>query len=259
VPSSVSKSGRAERPRPAFDALKRFQPLRRQLRSHFLFEIGGQSIAYCYIRKNACSAFKRMILDQAGYDGAWEDAIQFLLTLAPPSLSAARAAKWRIYVHRDPFERAVSLFRNKLVMREGDRDFIPDFERVTGQDADEATFEQFVTAYLAGKPRDPHTWSQASHLLPMSYNCVATLATLFEDMRPIVGEELAGRYFAKPANQSSAALHNETSFDVPVRLLRERYAETGELPSNAALDEPGVRAIVRGLYADDYHLAPKSA
>lgn len=247
----AERSGRLQR------VVSRFQPLRRPLRSHYLFEIGGQTIAYCYIRKNACSAFKRMILDQAGYEGAWDDAIDFLARFNPPSLAAAKAATWRIYVYRDPFERMASLFRNKLVAREGSSDFIANFEHVTGSDADNATFELFVTNYLTSKPGDPHTWTQASQLLPMSYNIVSTLDTLFEDMRPVVGDDIANRYFATAANRSSQALYDDTSFDVPVRLLRKRHSATGELPSSTALGRPVLRNRVERLYADDYSLAPR--
>lgn len=246
------------RARSLLGPIKRFQPLRRQLRSHFLFEVGGQTIAYCYIRKNACSAFKRMILDQAGYEGPWDEAIKFLEPLAPHNLATAKAAKWRIYVYREPFERSVSLFRNKLIMQEGSTDLVADFERVTGFDAENATFEHFVTSYLAARPGDPHTWTQASQLLPMSYNCVSTLSSLFEDMKPIVGEDLARGYFAKPANQSSGFLYDEASASVPVRVLRERYEAEGALPSRAALDQPAVRAAIRRLYRNDYSLAPET-
>ena len=254
----MALSVRTERPLPLLERVKRLQPLRRQLRSHILFDVNGETIAYCYIRKNACSAFKRMILAEERYEGAWEDAIHFLLQLAPASLAAAKTAKWRIYVYRDPFERIASLFRNKMVAREDSTDFIADFESATGSDVDASTFDQFVTVYLTSKPRDPHTWTQASQLLPMSYNCVSTLDTLFHDMRPIVGDELARRYLARPANQSSTSLYDEASFAVPVRQLRERYLATGELPSSGALDAPNARATVLRLYRDDYGLAPKA-
>lgn len=247
---------RAKRSGPLQNVVRRFQPLRRQLRSHYLFEVAGETIAYCYIRKNACSAFKRLILDQAGYQGDWDDAIDFLAQFNAPNLAAAKGATWRIYVYRDPFERMVSLFRNKLVARERSSDFIADFQQVTGREAEHATFEEFVTIYLTATPGDPHTWSQASQLLPMPYNCVSTFDTLFDDMKSIVGDELADRYFARPANQSSAALYDDASLELPVRLLRERYDETGELPSSAALDQPVVRAAIHRLYRDDYALAP---
>jgi hypothetical protein len=240
-------------------ALQRLKAPPRQLRSHFLVDIGGETIAYCYIRKNACSAFKRMILDRAGYEGKWDDALQFLSRFAAPDLAAAKAARWRIYVYRDPFDRMVSLFRNKLIMQEGDRDFLPHFESISGLAAPEATFRQFVTGYLTRKPGDPHVRSQASHLLPIDYNCISTPETLFADMLAVVGKDLAAKYFAEPVNDSSRALFDEPSADVPVAELRERYAAAGELPASAALGDPELRAIIRRVYRDDYRLARQAA
>jgi sulfotransferase famil protein len=238
--------------------VKRFHPLRRQLRSHFLFEIEGISIAYCYVRKNACSTFKHMILDNAEYDGKWEDAISFMTRhYAASSVAAVRSARWRIFVYRDPFERMTSLFRNKMIMQDGAANFLGNYERVTGCDPFDATFEQFVGSYLTRRSLDPHTRSQSSHLLPVSYNCASTFKTLFADMKIIIGDELATRYFAKPTNDSSGALFDEPSLDVPVRILRGRYGATGQLPSNTALNGSDVRAIVRQIYRDDYKLVPR--
>ena len=239
-------------------ALDRFRPSGRRLRSHFLFEVNGSTVAYCYIRKNACSAFKRMILDQAGYTGQWNGAISYLTSnFAAPSVQAVRAARWRVFVYRDPFERMASLFRNKMIMQEGAGDFLNDFKRVTGFDPGDATFEQFVHFYLARGPHDPHALSQAAHLLPVSYNICSTMDSLRDDMTQVVGDELAARYFVRPVNQSSASLFEEPSFEVPVRVLRQRYAETGELPGSAALDSTEVRSAVLRLYRVDYSLASR--
>lgn len=237
-------------------ALDRFRPSGRRLRSHFLFEVNGSTIAYCYIRKNACSAFKRMILDQAGYTGQWNGAISYLTSnFAAPSVQAVRAARWRVFVYRDPFERMASLFRNKMIMQDGAVDFLNDFRRVTGSDPKGATFEQFVHHYLEHRPGDPHTLSQAAHLLPISYNVRSTMDSLLHDMKQVVGDELAKRYFGRPVNESSAILFDEPSVDLPVRVLRDRYAESGQLPGSSALETAELRSAVQRLYRADYKLA----
>jgi len=231
--------------------------LRRRLRSHFVFEIAGVSIAYCYIRKNACSAFKRLLLDQAGYAGEWNDALPFLTgTYAPASISQVLAARWRIFVYRDPFERTVSLFRNKMVMAKGARDFLTSYAAVTGGDPEDATFKDFVLNYLPARSLDPHASSQISALLPLPYNRVCTLESLAADMERILGDQIAQKYFAKRINHSSSALFHEGSADVPVRLLRERYQLSGELPSDDALQTEILRSRIRQLYRFDYLLAP---
>lgn len=238
--------------------VRRLRPYRQQLRGHFIFEIDGARIAYCYIRKNACSAFKRMILDRAGYRGEWDDAIGFLEeNFAPKRIADVRSAAWRIFVYRDPFDRAASLFRNKMVVQENASDFLRSYAETTQSDPMDATFDLMVRSYLERSPSDPHVHSQAAHLLPASYNLVASMETLADDMKAVVGEELAKRYFARPVNESSAMLFAEPSSDVPVRLLRERYAATGELPGAAALASPELRSTIQRIYRADYKLLPR--
>ena len=247
-----------DRPALVRRAVNRFRPYRQQLLSHFVFEIGGVRIAYCYIRKNACSAFKRMMLGEAGYTGEWHDAIGFLQkNFGTNRVADVRSADWRVFVYRDPFDRAVSLFRNKMVMPDDARDFLRSYAEVTGSDPLDATFDKFVRSYLSRSSLDPHAHSQSSHLLPVSYNLVANIETLAEDIRPIIGDKLATRYFARLVNESSAALFSEPSSDVPVRLLRERYGETGELPGIDALDNPELRSMIRRIYRSDYKLSPR--
>ncbi len=230
---------------------------RRRLRAHFTADIAGTTITFCYVRKNACSAFKRLILDHAGYDGEWRGSIGYLVrNCSARSLAEARSAQWRIFVYRDPFERVASLFRNKLIMQDGAVDFLRSYSKVTGSDPAEASFSSLVKDYLTGRRLDPHAHSQASHLLPISYNCVSTPETLFTDMRGIFGDELAHRYFARPSNPSSARLFDHPSSDTPVRLLRERFAASGELPSVEALRTAELETLVRRIYRDDYLLDP---
>jgi hypothetical protein len=231
---------------------------RRRLRSHLQAEIGGASITYCYIRKNACSAFKRLLINHYNYQGEWRNAVGFLTrTCSAPNLAAARSAQWRIFVYRDPFDRAASLFRHKMIMQHGAENFLRNYREVTGADPASATFSSFVTDYLTGRKLDPHTRSQASHLLPIDYNIVSTPQTLLADMRGIFGDELAQRYFALPSNRSSASPFDDPSWDTSVHVLGERLAATGELPSLDALRTSELESIVQRLYRDDYALDPE--
>jgi len=240
------------------DALDRLDPVRRRLRWHFMFEVGGKRIAYCYIRKNACSAFKRLILDLSNYDGEWSDAIHFLTeTRAAPDLAAVESADWRIFVYRDPFERTASLFRNKLVMESEAADFLDSFVRIAKCDPENATFAEFVSSYLGHRRIDPHAQTQASHLLPVSYNCVSTLETLQRDAERIFGRDLADKYFSRPSNASSSKFFDEPSSHVPVGVLRKRYRATGELPSATSLSTPEIQRRIRSVYSDDYELGAK--
>ncbi len=58
------------------------------------------------------------------------------------------SADVRFFIYRDPFERVVSLFQNKLIMCAGNTDVFRDYKRVTGKYPAEATFTDFVFDYL---------------------------------------------------------------------------------------------------------------
>jgi hypothetical protein len=231
------------------------QSWRRRVNAHFKFELDGRPIAYCYIRKNASSAFKRMMLDMHGYDGPWSGAFAFMKqNCGVGSVEDVRSASWRVYVYRDPFERAASLFRNKLVMQKDADDLLANFVRVMHSDPEDATFTEFVRWYLPAKYADPHVWAQSDHLLPVDYNCAWSMAWLQDHAREIFGGEIADRYFLKPANQSSEHLFNDPSEDVPVRELRQHYDRTGELPGVRALRNNETSRMIHDLYERDYEL-----
>lgn len=237
--------------------LRRFHPLRHRLDSHFVFEIEGKRIAYCYIRKNACSAFKHLMLDMAGYDGPRAGSIKFLYSRYPAhGLAHVLSSDWRMFVYRDPIDRAASLFRSKMIMQKGAEPLLGNFRQVTSSDPNEATFSSFVTDYLTCRNLDVHARGQSSHLLPIRYNSVSTLKTLHEDVRRICGPEIADAYFSRPTNPSSGHLSQAPSSDVPVHVLKSHFEDTGELPSTKALMTPELEAMIRRIYHRDYALDP---
>lgn len=227
--------------------------------SHFRFEIEGTSVSYCYIRKNGCSAFKQLMADLANFDNSRRGAIDLMHErFGVQRIEDVSSAQWRVFVYRSPLDRIVSLFRNKLIMQEGASDFIHDFEQVSGMQAQETSFSTFVSRYLQARPSDPHTWAQRDHLLPVDYNAACTLQTLERTMSAVLGPALAHRYFAKPANASSEKLHDDPSFDTPVRVLRERWARSGELPSAKGLVDDVIEGAVNRLYGGDHRLSPRA-
>lgn len=229
------------------------------MNSHFRFTLAGRSIAYCYIRKNASSAFKQMMLDANGYDGPWEGAFDFMRRRCGIRIvEDVRSAAWRIYVYRHPFDRAVSLFRNKMVMQSYADDFLANYSSVMHADPLDATFASFVRSYLPSKYADPHVWAQCDHLLPVDYNCAWSMTWLLEHAREIFGTEIADRYFSRPANRSSENLFDEPSADVPVRELRQDFLRRGKLPSVAALRNNDTDRMIHRIYRRDYELEPNA-
>jgi Sulfotransferase family len=228
---------------------------RRRLDSHFVFRVGERWVAYCYIRKNASSAFKRMILDLNGYEGPWNGAFEFMRRrCAVQTISDVNAATSRVYVYRDPFERTASLFRNKMIMQKDASDFLSNFSRIMGKDPLNATFSEFVHSYLPAKGADPHVWAQSDLLLPVDYNCAWSMDGLLTRARAVFGDRIANRYFSNFANRSSDNLFDEVSADVSVRELRENYLGTGALPSMTALRNDDTDRAIRQIYKGDYKL-----
>lgn len=183
---------------------------------HLTFELAGKRIRYAYIRKNGCSAFKEAM----GFGGG-------LLADIPESYRARRLGRHdaTIFVWRDPEERLVSLFRNKILDRNGADDLI----RRYGTTMREAPgcFERFVE--FAGQFADPHCLPQAAHLKPLRYTHAVPLASLHATMVGIVGEAAAA-VFAAPVNRSRPT---------PVEV------------------SPRARARIHEIYAADYALIGK--
>jgi hypothetical protein len=229
---------------------------KRRLGSHFCFTINGRRVAYCYIRKNGCSAFKRLMLDVAGGERDDEQPITTLSRhFGARSLDEVRRADHRILVLRDPYARLVSLFRNKFIMRDGAEDILRDFAAVTGSDALCATFEGFVRDYVAKHPSDPHCWAITDHLLPVDYDVVIPLEELGQAMSATLGEAVAKRYFNTPLNSSHDRLeHRPGAWAVTASKLREAWELTSIMADGGSFEDQDLRVLVEWLFAKDYRM-----
>lgn len=225
---------------------------------HFTFEFEGRRIIYCYIRKNACTAFKRLIVDLSSGSPkprADENPIHYLLThhRAEYHKDILRADRV-VFVHRDPIDRAISLFKNKFIQRSGYYDIFADYERVTGKDPSAATFREFVECYLGNGARDPHTLPQKAHLLPIVYTDAIPLAALHEHMAEVLNGPTAEKYFAHKDNASGSS----TTYDdleaasTPASALREILLQEGYYPSRASFLSDGIlEHRLRSIYSQD--------
>jgi hypothetical protein len=145
---------------------------------HFRLPIGGKRIVYAYIRKNGCSAFKVA----AGLPGAHIGQLVDAYKWRPWQRSDAA-----IFVYRDPVERLVSLYRNKVIDNVENGDILRAYRNTMGEEP--TTFERFVEFAIQG--RDPHCIPQRKHLKPIRYTHAIRLDRLYESMAEIVGEEAA--------------------------------------------------------------------
>jgi hypothetical protein len=170
--------------------------------------------------------------------------------------AALEACDDRIFVYRDPLQRAVSVFVDKFVVRNGNRDIFVNFQSVSGIQPDAATFDLFVLEYLSKSPLyiDPHCIGQSHHLLPLLYTEAIPLASLSKSMRRIIGDDLAARFFLEKTNSIAGPRFDTPSHDIAAGALHQRFRQEGETPSHRSLlTEPTVQ-ILRKVYRDDLNL-----
>lgn len=225
-------------------------------RQHFAIDVGGTTIAYCYIRKNACTGFKDLFVHESGHQfPRGTDELAFMQEHHRARLPDIKAAGARVCVVREPADRVASTFRNKFIQQVGHRDVFDSYHAVTGQDPREATFTRFVTGYLRHPgPLDPHVWSQAGHLAPVLYEHAIPIQDLESGMAGLIGTERAARYFGTRSNATACATAAVVSdpANEPASLLHQRYEQDGSMPSASSLLTPELRDALREIYAEDY-------
>lgn len=223
---------------------------------------------YVYIRKNGCSAFKRWMLHDMGERRGPEAHISIVARRYAVSMEWELTGTTRLLVLRDPVKRACSLYRNKFIQRKGATDIQRNFKDLTGIDGAEASFKSFVIKYLhkfcstkSGDRAiiDPHCRTQASHLWPITYDQVIMLDDLPKVSRVIFSEEVSDLYFTHRVNSTPSTVGgNGSEVTTPASRLIERYAASGELPSDEALLDSEVRQIIQRVYKEDYDLISQS-
>lgn len=178
-------------------------------RLHLAVPLGDKLIRYAYIRKNGCSAFKHAM----GY----EPETEIGEIRADHKCSLFDRFDATIFVWRDPEERLVSLYRNKILDGTSNADIMRRFERFAkGRDLDFQLFAEFAV-----RNHDPHCIPQASHLKPLFYTHAIPLNRLHAAMTELVGSE-AAKPFQKAVNTSNPAAITVT--DRTRHLIRNHYA-----------------------------------
>jgi hypothetical protein len=239
-----------------------------RIHSHFRIVVGGVSFAYCYIRKNACSAWKRLFIQQSPVpfrpsDGMNE--IEFMSAhMRLRTIEAVNRCDHRVVVVRDPVDRYVSAFVNLLVTRTppGTVRLRKLSRSALGRDVLDVSFDQLLASQLprrraAGRESlDKHFWPQVWHLAPTRYTDVLDIEHLAVDMRRLIGDELGSRYFGRAVNATS----NAGTYDDPeapsllVRDLIERFRTSGQLPGKASFIGGGRGDEIRAAYDEDSSL-----
>ena len=179
--------------------------------AHLAFELGGKRIRYAYIRKNGCSAFKIAM-------GFPHDVRIGLIQPYHRCGLLRRRYDATIFVWRDPVERIVSLYRNKIIDDVNGEDIQRRLHTFAG--GGRIDFDVFVD--FCCRAGDPHCRPQAAHLKPIRYTHAIPLARLHEAMTDILGLEAAAP-FAQRVNSSRQT--QVTISDVSRERIRHHYAQ----------------------------------
>lgn len=228
---------------------------------HLLIPLEGKTMAYCYIRKNACSSFKYFI--SATLENTEKSLpLRELTATYRATPQQVMDADYTVFVYRDPLQRIASLYLNKFMQNpKGGKDLFKETYAQTGIEPEDMTFTQFVEQYLAVGDiglKDPHVLPQGRHLLDIDYTHALTLGTLVDRMKPLIGEERAARYFSKRRNGVKTNHDDYRDFDLsmmPARKIREIYTSNGRYaPKKASLITPDLKACLLDIYQEDIAL-----
>ncbi|WP_238370331.1 sulfotransferase family 2 domain-containing protein [Heliomarina baculiformis] len=228
-------------------------------RNHFCLDVNRKKIGYCYIRKNGCSSFKKMFLEQSphGYDPASQKRpIDFIRMNHLMEDSDFATCDHVVLVYRDPVKRMLSLFRNKFILCSGADDLFANYERVTGTAPLDASFRSFVMDYLhqPWAALDRHALPQRYHLRRAVYTDVMPVEKIYNRMIGVVGQSMADKYFRRPVNRTSDVerVEMEGADVMPVEALREHYAQRHVLPDDASLLGENLSEVLKDRYQMDF-------
>lgn len=223
-------------------------------------------IAYTFIPKNACTSFKRTLGQAEGWlqEGA-TTAHGFPVARWMRGLAAYRGAEERIVVVRDPFDRILSAYLNRFLMR---RDAAADHAMATGlasivgrPDATTAdvSFADFVE-YLTRTPnrRLNEHWRPQVDFLAGSYTRLIRFEALAEDTEFLTSRGLVLRQARGHATSTLRRNLGTGWGDRKARALRRLRKEHGHLPSRESMYDDRLHRLVAERYAEDVDLVLRS-
>jgi hypothetical protein len=237
----------------------------REIRSHFGITVGGVPIAYCYIRKNACSAWKRLFVEESPFAAErarYRREIAFMAARhGLRSIADIERYDRRVAVVRDPVERYVSAFVSLLVAGTPPptRQLRNLGRRLIGREVEDVSFDMMLEHLLpnGGDRRrrriEKHFWPQVWHLAPLRYTDVIDIDRLAATMKAMIGDTLGARYFDRPVNATAVmpAYEDPDAGGMPASELAARYRNTGALPAKASFLRDGRADVIRAAYAED--------
>ncbi|WP_071809970.1 sulfotransferase family 2 domain-containing protein [Lyngbya aestuarii] len=230
---------------------------------HFHLHLNNIDFVYTYIRKNACSAFKKFFVansnmrDNIKYCNSY---LEFMMKYhRVKSIDSLKAFEHKIAVIRNPSDRVISAYLNQFIQRlKKGSDLSDSISRNISVSLDLLTFREFVSEYLAKvdfERVDCHFWPQKEHLAPINYNHLWLLDNLAENSEKLFGYELANKFFKHKTNSTSKyKKYDDNAVDLSAIHIYERFLNQGDIPSYSAMLDDELEAIINQLYYDDFEL-----
>lgn len=234
---------------------------------HLKFKIDERTFIYSYIRKNACTTFKKFLLKKFCSPDYGEQEIKTLCrTLEVERIDESFDTAAQILVLRDPIERCCSLYKNKFIQQVGAEDIHKNLKHFTGISAADITFYKFVKNYLYAARNcyghidrsrfriDPHCFAQVDHLWPIEYNCAFLMDDLSDVARKLFGRSIGEKFFTSRHNPSGHAGVGVSCSKVSAGKLTELYRVEGRLPTDEELLNSEISGMLRDFYASDFEI-----
>lgn len=230
---------------------------------HFFREFNGKKILYTYIRKNGCTAFKKLFLHETEISEDDPAVMRYLMQNFSYRPNIHGIPDYSIFVYRDPVERILSAFKNKFIQQKNSEDIFNDFHKVTKRDPYKSNFVEFCNEYISKLSEsddvilDPHVMPQNKHLLPIEYNAVINIRDLHVSMKYILGGQLADMYFKDPENltQNVDAIEISGGSEKSIEELNKIYNISSKFPNEKSLlMNLNISKVIKNTYRDDYQM-----
>jgi len=181
-----------------------------KINQHFIIKINGVEYVYVYIRKNACSAWKKVFFSESEHQSEVNKSLgplEFMNKFHRAStIDKVMAVENRIVILRDPVIRVYSAFINQIVMRMNRQYALHKaVQTACGKPIGKITFDEFVDEYLLktdASKLDGHFRPQNLSLLPIEYKNTWDLSKLHQEVETLVGKDFADRYFLTKVNST---------------------------------------------------------
>ena len=226
-----------------------------QLKTPSLYvSIPGHNYAYLYIRKNACSNFKTMIVHTSDFAKQSSDNALTFMNRYHRLPETKHLRHRRIFcVVRDPLTRIHSAFLNRVIQRR-DHHLYSAIKNASGREVDALTAGDIFEWVLADDRLDLHFLPQFRHMTGVPHE-LWPIERLRDCAAFAWGDEIANTYFGHHHNSGTRQIAKVSGKYQGLRVSDLSHMErTGEFPDLASLVTAEMYKRLQRMYAEDFSL-----